>query len=75
VADVSYYAGNSCDNLIDSLGSGCSNNRSVGIVALVTADAEEDGGQCLASETGVRCVRRSHTVFGRGSWLGCWQRP
>jgi hypothetical protein len=45
VAHVSYYAGDSCHNLIDSLGSRCGNNRYVDLVALVTADTEEDDGQ------------------------------
>jgi len=49
VAHVSYYAGNSCDNLIDSLRSGRNNNRPLDMVALVTADAEEDDERCLAT--------------------------
>ena len=40
MADVSYYTGNSCDNLVGSLRSGCNSNRSVDVVALVTVDAE-----------------------------------
>jgi hypothetical protein len=53
VADVSYYPGNSCDNLIDSLGSGCSNNRCVDMVALVAADAKNE----------VWWIRRSHIEY------------
>jgi hypothetical protein len=42
VEDVSYYLGNSCDNMGDSLRTGCNNNKCPRLVALVTADAEED---------------------------------
>lgn len=45
VEDVSYHPRNSCDNLGGSLRSGCNSNRSLDVVALVTADAEEDDEQ------------------------------
>lgn len=45
VAYVSYYLGSSCDNLGNSLRSGCNNNKYPGLVALVTAGAEEGDDQ------------------------------
>jgi hypothetical protein len=63
VADVSYYTGNNCDNLINSLGSGCSYNRYLDMVALVTADAEEDEDQCLARRNEVWWLWRSHIEY------------
>jgi hypothetical protein len=41
VADVSYFRGNSCDNLADSIRSGC--NSIPALVVLVSTDAEGDG--------------------------------
>jgi len=43
VADVTYYPGNSGDNLGGSLRNGCNSNNFPGLVALVTTDAEEQG--------------------------------
>jgi hypothetical protein len=42
VENVSYYLGNSCHNLGGSVRAGCNNNRCPGLLALVTADVEED---------------------------------
>ena len=53
MADVSYYPGNSCDNLGDSVRGGHNDNRYPGLVALVTADAEEDGGLWLVRTVNV----------------------
>ena len=40
MADVSYYSGNSCDNLVDSIRSGSNNIPT--LVVLVSGDAEGD---------------------------------
>ncbi len=42
VEDVSYYHGNSCDNLIDSLRGGCEYNRYLDMAALVISCAKGD---------------------------------
>jgi hypothetical protein len=42
VADVSYYPGNSCDNLVDSIRSGCNNIPALVVRVLVSDDAERD---------------------------------
>jgi hypothetical protein len=42
VADVSYYPGNSCDSLVDSLRSGCNNIPALVVRLLVSGDAEGD---------------------------------
>jgi hypothetical protein len=72
VADVSYYAGNSCDNMGDSLCSGCNNNGYLDVVALVTADVDQDANLCLERLEGwVAGARRpGYSGMGAGSTIG-----
>jgi hypothetical protein len=72
VADVSYCAGNSCDNLGDSLCSGCNNNGYLDVVALVTADVDQDANLCLErlEELGGWSAGLGYSGKGHGSTVG-----
>jgi len=62
VAYFSYYLGNSCDNLGDSLRHGCNNNRYLGLVALVTSHTEEYNDHGLARTDEAWWIRRQHML-------------
>jgi len=54
VADVSYHAGNSCDNRVDSIRSGCDDIPALVVRVLVSDDAERDDDLSLLRTLKVR---------------------
>jgi hypothetical protein len=68
VADVSYYPGNSCGNLVDSIRSGCNNFPT--LVAFVSADAEGDDGLSLVRTQEVWWLQRRDRLCRQGCCFG-----
>jgi hypothetical protein len=73
VADVSCYSGNSCDNLGDSLRSGCDNNGYPGLAALVIAYVEEDDDSWLGRIEKLDSQSAGIGLFRTRCCLCCWQ--